>query len=90
MLEKGESAEFENFEKSQLNDTLAHFYADARRKDGQEYRKSSIQNMRNELKRHVLEKCGFDITGPGFDDANNVFSAKFGRFQTPRKRRYQA
>ena len=76
MFKKGEPVEFEGYEQSNLNDTLAHFYADARRKDGQEYRKSSIQNVRNGLKRHILEKCGVDISGPGFDNANKVFAAK--------------
>ena len=76
LIAKGEPADFENFDKPKLQSTLARFYANARKKDGHEYRKSSLQNLKNGLKRYILEKCDIDISGAGFSDTNKVYSAK--------------
>ena len=73
---KGESIEFENFEKDKLKKLLTKFYAEARKKDGSDYRKSSLQNLKHGLKRYLREKCDLDISGSEFNDANKVFAAK--------------
>ena len=73
---KGEFVGFENFVKDKLKKLLTKFYAEARKKDGSDYRKSSLQNLKHGLKRYLREKCDLDISGSEFNDANKVFAAK--------------
>ena len=76
LREKGEDTEFEKFEKDKLKENLKHFYVDVRKEDGSEYKKSSVQNLRQGLKRYIIEKTGWDITSAEFSAANDVFTAK--------------
>ena len=61
LIEKGESAAFENFDKDKLKGWLRRFYVEARRKDVSDYRKSSIQNLKHGLRRYLMETCNLDI-----------------------------
>ena len=76
LLEKGEPPNFEDFTQDKLKEILTRFYVDIRKKDGSEYKKSSLQNLKHGLKRYIQEKTGFDITCSDFNDTNNIYSAK--------------
>ena len=52
---KGESVEFENFEKGKLKKLLTKFYTEDRKKDGSDYRKSSLPNLKHGLRRYLKE-----------------------------------
>ena len=76
LSEKRESVDFESFDKDKLKKWLTKFYVEVKKKDGTDYRKSSIQNLKNGLKRYLKETCSLDISGSDFSHANKVFAAK--------------
>ena len=53
LLEKGRATDFENYSKEELDRVLRGFYLEARTKDGQLYKKSSIESFRYSLNRFL-------------------------------------
>ena len=57
----------------QLSAMLVNFYADARKKNGEHYKRSALKSIRFGLARHVRSKHGIDIIkDPTFKRANEV------------------
>ena len=75
LREKVEDSELKIIEKDKLKKGK-HFYIDVRKEDGSEYKKLSVQNLRQGLKGYIIEQIGWHITSADFSAANNVFTAK--------------
>ena len=77
LLEKNLDSDFESFDVGRLAEILTHFYLDARSKNGELYKATTLINTRHALNRYlksppVLKK--FDIiTGSEFGEANECF-----------------
>ena len=75
-VEKGLQTEFENLSKTELNDLLKSFYANARKKDGIFYSKNSINSIRYGIARYLMAQKEVDIVNDtAFSSSNRVFSA---------------
>ena len=55
------STEFESFDIEQLDDLLSKFYLEMRNKDGEMYKKSTMQSYRQGLQRYLKENRDIDI-----------------------------
>ena len=53
LVTRGLSIQFEEFETTELADLLKQFYGELRKKDGNEYSKSSLINVRAAINRHL-------------------------------------
>lgn len=53
LLEKGIDSNFEEFDEHVLDDKLARFYIDARKKDGTKYRSGSLESIRHGINRYL-------------------------------------
>ena len=79
LVTRGLSIQFEEFETTELADLLKQFYGELRKKDGNEYSKSSLINVRAAINRH-LTSAPYNliinvIRDPPFQQANQVFTA---------------
>lgn len=61
LREKGLDTGFEDFEKSVLNNVLKRFYVEARKRDGDFYKKSALSSIRFALGRHMQATRNIDI-----------------------------
>ena len=65
---------FEEIEINELNKVLESFYANVRKKDGEEYKQSTFIAIRGGLTRYLLKDRGIDlIHDPAFTSANQTF-----------------
>ena len=73
LQEKGLDENFENYDATQLDTTLAKFYTEARSKTGEMYKKASLASIRHGLNRHITN---FDIiNAPEFAKSTTAFKA---------------
>lgn len=74
--EKELPTEFENINKVELDNLLKHFYANARKKDGTLYSKSTMNSIRYGLARYLMNEKKVNIVEDvSFGSSNKVFSA---------------
>ena len=80
LARKGRSTDFISLSTSALNELLKKFYVEARRKNKEPYRKSSLTAIRFGFCRHIKDsRPDVDIrltNGQEFEEANRVFKAK--------------
>ncbi|CAB4011896.1 Hypothetical predicted protein [Paramuricea clavata] len=63
-------------DKEVLDKSLAKFYANAEKKDGSKYKANAMLTLRQGLRRHYLDKFGFDIVNDkSFSYSTKVFKA---------------
>ena len=63
-------------DKEVLDKSLAKFYANAEKKDGSKYKANALLTLRQGLRRHYLDKFGFDIVNDkSFSYSTKVFKA---------------
>ena len=66
----------EKLSKEELNELLTAFYPNARKKNGENYKKSALMGLRFGLQRHFLLKKNVDIIGDQeFAKSNQVYEA---------------
>jgi hypothetical protein len=71
---KGESADFENFTCEKLDELLGKFYVEARTKDGDMYKKSTMLSYRQGLQRFLEKHRDIDISkGDEFKKSTKAF-----------------
>lgn len=71
---KGESGDFENFQCEKLDDLLAKFYMEARTKDGEMYKKSTMLSYRQGLQRYLERHKEINIIkGEEFKKSTKAF-----------------
>ena len=77
LREKNQNSEFEELEPVALAEMLSHFYLDIRNKNGEQYKVSTLENIRHGLNRYLKAPpyCkDFDIIkDPRFSDANESY-----------------
>ena len=62
--------------KKELNELLANFWPNAKKQNGDSYKKSALMGIRFGLQRHFLLKREFDIISDGeFSKSNQIFEA---------------
>lgn len=77
LKEKGYETNFEYFDKAFLNNVLRKFYVEARKRDGDFYKKSALSSIRFALNRHLQTTRNFDIINdPEFRISAEVFRAQ--------------
>ena len=70
------TTDLEGVTKQELNELLISFYANARKKNGEHYKKSALMSLRFGLQRHFMSKREFNIIAdPQFTKSNKVFEA---------------
>lgn len=71
---KGESGDFEHFQCEKLDDLLAKFYMEARTKDGEMYKKSTMLSYRQGLQRYLERHKEINIVkGEEFKKSTKAF-----------------
>ncbi|KAK2549950.1 hypothetical protein P5673_029555, partial [Acropora cervicornis] len=66
----------EKLPKKELNELLANFWPNAKKQNGDSYKKSALMGIRFGLQRHFLLKREFDILSDGeFSRSNQIFEA---------------
>ena len=66
----------EKMSKNELNELLTNFWPNARKKNGENYKKTALMGLRFGLQRHFLLKRDFDIINDGeFFKSNQVYEA---------------
>ena len=76
LVEKAQSNDFESFSPSELDTFLGKFYAEARNRNGELYKKSSLTTMRFGLSRHIINALDIDIMKDlRFKNSNTIFKA---------------
>ncbi|XP_064612603.1 uncharacterized protein LOC135476498 [Liolophura sinensis] len=79
LVEKCQPADFESFGEAELSEALSHFYVDARKPDGEQYKAASLEAIRHGLNRYLKappHNKTFDIIkDPAFNEANKNFKA---------------
>lgn len=66
----------EKIPKKELNGLLANFWPNAKKLNGDSYKKSALMGIRFGLQRHFLLKREFDILSDGeFSKSNQIFEA---------------
>ena len=66
----------EKMSKNELNELLTNFWPNARKKNGDNYKKTALMGLRFGLQRHFLLKRDFDIINDGeFSKSNQVYEA---------------
>ena len=66
----------EKMSKNELNELLTNFWPNARKKNGENYKKTALMGLRFGLQRHFLLKRDFDIINDGeFSKSNQVYEA---------------
>lgn len=79
LVEKGQRADFESFNEAELSEALSHFYVDARKPDGEQYKAVSLAAIRHGLNRYLKappQNKPFDIIKDrAFHMANKNFKA---------------
>jgi hypothetical protein len=66
----------EQLSKEELDNLLLKFYPNARKKNGEYYKKSALVSIRFGLQRYFMKKGNFDIINDGdFSKSNKVFEA---------------
>jgi len=66
----------EKIPKKELNELLANFWPNAKKQNGDSYKKSALMGIRFGLQRHFLLKREFDIISDGeFSKSNQIFEA---------------
>lgn len=77
LREKNDDVNFEEFTLEKINDVLEHFYLDARKVGGEQYKTSSLENFRYGLNRYLKAppflKPYDIIKDRGFHSSNEVF-----------------
>ena len=82
-VEKGLQIEFENLSKTELNDLLKSFYANARKKDRTFYSKNSINSIRYGIARYLMAQKEVDIVNDtAFSSSNRIFSASLAELKS--------
>ena len=78
LSEKGLDINFERQDKAQINAILRKFYVEARKKDGDFYKKSALTGIRFGINRHLQSvRRNIDIINdPEFNEANSIFKAQ--------------
>ncbi|KAK3706233.1 hypothetical protein QZH41_010932 [Actinostola sp. cb2023] len=77
LREKGLETNFEDFDKEFLNNVLRKFYVEARKRDGDFYKKSALSSIRFALNRHLQSTRNLDIINdPEFRISAEVFRAQ--------------
>lgn len=78
LQEKKQSTDFENLPKDQLASVLRRFYVEARKLNGDEYKRNALISIRSGINRHLLSvSANIDIVNdPAFTDANEMFVAQ--------------
>ncbi|XP_031564984.1 uric acid degradation bifunctional protein TTL-like [Actinia tenebrosa] len=77
LREKGLDTCFEDFDKNVLNNVLKKFYVEARKRDGDFYKKSALSSIRFALSRHLQSTRNIDIINdPEFRVSAEVFRAQ--------------
>lgn len=77
LREKGLETCFEDFEKNVLNNVLKKFYVEARKRDGDFYKKSALSSIRFALSRHLQATRNIDIINDSeFRVSAEVFRAQ--------------
>ena len=78
LSEKGLDINFERQNKIQLNSVLRKFYVEARKKDGDFYKKSALTSIRFGINRHLQSaRRNIDIINDSeFNEANSIFKAQ--------------
>ena len=72
----GKSADFEQFSEEELNTELVRFWPNARQRNGDYYKKKTLDKLRFGLKKYIKEKMDIDIDqGNTFRKAQTVFKA---------------
>ena len=80
--EKEIPTNFENLTKTQLNELLRNFYANARKADGSFYTKNTLNGIRYGLSRYLMaEKKVSIIDDVEFGSSNQVFSASIAELK---------
>ena len=76
LKEKSLSSDFELLPPPDLDNLLGKFYAEARSKTGELYKKSSLNTLKHGLTRHIHSKTEIDITKDArFEGSRPVFKA---------------
>jgi hypothetical protein len=76
LAEKAQSNDFESFSPSELDTFIGKFYAEARNRNGELYKKSSLTTMRFGLSRHINNALDIDIMKDlRFKNSNTIFKA---------------
>ena len=75
LRQKGEPTAFENLSAQELADILKRFYVEARKSNGEMYKRTVMMSFRSGINRHLLAKhIGVDILcDREFKDANAIF-----------------
>ncbi|XP_032228739.1 uncharacterized protein LOC5504541 [Nematostella vectensis] len=77
LREKGHDPCFEDYDKTSLNNILRKFYVEARKRDGDFYKKSALSAIRFALNRHLQLVRNIDIINdPEFRVSSEVFRAQ--------------
>jgi hypothetical protein len=77
LREKGLDTFFEDFDKDVLNNVLRKFYVEARKRDGDFYKKSALSSIRFALNRHLQSTRNIDIINDSeFRVSAEVFRAQ--------------
>lgn len=78
LSEKGLDINFERHDKAQINAVLRKFYVEARKKDGDFYKKSALTGIRFGINRHLQSvRRNIDIINDAeFNEANSIFKAQ--------------
>ncbi|KAK3741153.1 hypothetical protein QZH41_011834 [Actinostola sp. cb2023] len=79
---EGVSKPMEEMHPQELNQQLKKFYKQARRKDGCDFSKPGLTNIRNALDRYIKTKLNFTILkSVDFEEANKAFDEKISMIE---------
>lgn len=79
---EGITKSIEEMNQHELNQHLKKFYKQAKRKDGCDFSKPGLSNIRNALDRYIKSVCNFTILKTSeFEEANQAFDEKIGTIE---------
>lgn len=74
LTEKSLSLDFESYDDAQLDDVLSKFYMEMRNKNGEMYKKTTMQSYRQGLQRHLSKTRDIDILkGDNFKKSQKAY-----------------